>query len=85
MKKNEQIQLSLIIVVFNNLTGLKDTLTSIGGRLKNLNDRKFEVLIVDGFSNDGTFEYARKKQKENKSKHLVIRCFQKNQKEFMTR
>jgi glycosyltransferase involved in cell wall biosynthesis len=59
--------ISLITVVKDNLDGLKITANSIVSQ----NFDEFEWLIVDGFSTDGTWEYA-----QNLSSHPFVTILQ---------
>ena len=52
-------KLSIIIVVKNDIKGIKKTLKSIFSN--DLSDIK--IIVVDGKSNDGTFEYLQKQKK----------------------
>ena len=52
-------KLSIIIVVKNDIKGIKKTLRSIFSN--NLSDIK--IIVVDGKSNDGTLEYLQKQKK----------------------
>lgn len=54
--------LSIITITKNNLIGLKKTIKSID-YLKKTNLR-YEVIIIDGQSNDGTYDYLKKNKNQ---------------------
>ena len=49
---------TIVIVVKNNLNGLKKTIESIINNTDDFSRHFYNILIVDGNSNDGTWEYA---------------------------
>jgi len=60
-----KFDIAVITVVYNNLSGITKTLNSV---FKSKNNCNIQHIIVDGFSNDGTWEFLKK----NKSKIEVL-------------
>ncbi|MEP7147131.1 MAG: glycosyltransferase, partial [bacterium] len=52
----EEIDLSIVIVTWNSCDEINDCLESI---IKNINDLKYEIIVVDNNSSDGTLEKLR--------------------------
>lgn len=57
----ETYKISIITITFNNLKGLKDTINSVVTQ----SEFNYELIIIDGFSSDGTIEYLNTLNHEN--------------------
>lgn len=63
-------KISIIVPSFNSIEFIDETFESI--LEQNLKKEQYEVIFVDGFSKDGTFEYLEKKQKEHEEMDITI-------------
>jgi len=64
--------LSFIIVVKNNLPGLRLTLNSIFSSSKIELINSYEILVIDGFSDDGSYQFAREFVSKNKKIKISV-------------
>ena len=58
------MSLSIIIPVYNEIKQINYTIKALGKLKKDL--KKFEIVFVDDFSNDGTLKLLQKKSLNNK-------------------
>ena len=61
IKKNTNPLVSILIVSFNRINDLKDTIL----KCKEINYENIEIIVIDGGSTDGTKEFLEKKQDKN--------------------
>ena len=62
--------ISIYCTVYNNARYLNDSIASIINQFKNF-DRDFELVIVDNYSTDGTFEILKEIQNSHKNIKLI--------------